>query len=145
LHNVVLNLQSAPLVRLYHPVTLSRLQDLEVKFANPNDRFTLADLFTGIRGALWAELDSGSAINSFRRNLQRAHLNQLIQLAVAAPAGAPEDAVTLARADLVDLQGKIDRALASGSLDYTNRAHLEETRARIRQALEAQIQRQAVR
>ncbi|MCI0403086.1 MAG: zinc-dependent metalloprotease [Acidobacteria bacterium] len=144
LHAVVLNLQSAPLVRLYHPITLSRLQDLEVKFPNPSDRFTMADMFTGIRGAVWSELDAGGNINSFRRNLQRAHLNQLIQLAVATPAGTPEDAVTLARADLVELQGKIDRALASGaSLDYTNRAHLEESRARIRQALEAQLQRRA--
>ncbi|HXE74994.1 MAG TPA: zinc-dependent metalloprotease [Candidatus Xenobia bacterium] len=141
LHAVVLNLQSAPLVRLYHPITLSRLQDSEARFPAGAERFTLADMFVGIRGALWSELDSGAAINSFRRNLQRAHLNQLIQLAVAAPAGTPEDAVTLARADLVELGGKIDRALGAGNLDHTNRAHLEESRARIRQALEAQLNR----
>ncbi len=141
LHTVVLNLQSAPLVRLYHPITLSRLQDLEAKFPSGSERFTLADMFVGVRGAIWSELDSGTAINGFRRNLQRAHLNQLIQLVVAAPAGTPEDAVTLARADLVELQGKIDRALGAGNLDYTNRAHLEESRARIRQALEAQLNR----
>ena len=60
---------------------------------------------------------------------------------MAAPAGTPEDAVTLARADLVELQGKIDHTLGAGNLDYTNRAHLEESRARIRQALEAQLNR----
>jgi hypothetical protein len=144
LHAVVLNLQSAPMVRLYHPVTLSRLQDLEVKFPAGAERFTLADMFTGIRGAIWSELDAGGNINSFRRNLQRAHLNQLVQLVVAPAPGTPEDAVTLARADLVELQGKIGRTLASGAnLDYTNRAHLEESQARIRQALEAQLQRRA--
>jgi hypothetical protein len=141
LHAVVLNLQSAPLVRLYHPITLSRLQDAEAKFPAGAERFTLADLFVGVRGAVWSELDSGTAINSFRRNLQRAHLNQLIQLVVATPAGTPEDAVTLARADLVELGGKIDRALGAANLDYTNRAHLEESRARIRQALDAQLNR----
>jgi hypothetical protein len=141
LHAVVLNLQTAPLVRLYHPITLSRLQDSEVKFPSGAERFTLADMFIGVRGAIWSELDSSTAINSFRRNLQRAHLNQLIQLVVATPAGTPEDAVTLARADLVELGGKIDRTLGAGTLDYTNRAHLEESRARIRQALEAQLNR----
>lgn len=141
LHAVVLNLQAAPLWRLYHPITLSRALDLEVKVPDANDRFTLAEMFVGIRNAIWAELDSGATINSFRRNLQREHVNHLIRLVVRPQPGTPEDAVTLARADLVELQGRIDRALGRGPMDYTSRAHLEETRARIRQALEAQVQR----
>ena len=93
--------------------------------------------------ALWSELEEGSNITSFRRNLQRAHLNQLIGLAVRPEANTPEDAVTLARADLVELGAGIDRLLASrgSALDTVSRAHLEETRARIRQALEAQVER----
>lgn len=141
LHAVVLNLQAAPLWRLYHPITLSRALDLEVKVPDPNDRFTLAEMFVGIRNAIWAELDSEATINSFRRNLQREHVNHLIRLVVRPQPGTPEDAVTLARADLVELQGRIERALGGGQTDYTSRAHLEETRARIRQALEAQVQR----
>jgi hypothetical protein len=101
----------------------------------------MADMFLGVRDAIWSELEAGSNVSSFRRNLQRAHLNQLIRLVVRAPAGTPEDAVTLARADLVELGNRIDRSLGRGGLDYTTRAHLEETRARLRQALEAQLQR----
>jgi hypothetical protein len=142
LHAVVLNLQTAPLWRLYHPVLFARLQDQELRATDPNDRFTLADLFTGIRAAIWSELDSGSNVNSFRRNLQRAHLNQLLGIFLRPPWGAPEDAVTLARADLVELEGRIGKALANSSLDTMTRAHLEESRARIRQALESKVERE---
>lgn len=141
LHDIVRFVQADVLDDLYDPIKLARLQDLEMRYPDPNDRFTMADMFIGIRNAIWSELDAGKPINSFRRNLQREHLNQLIRLVLKPKPGTPEDAVTLARADLVDLQGRIDRALASGQLDYTTRAHLEETRARIRQTLEAQLQR----
>jgi len=153
LHDQVLAVQSAPFNSLYHPVKLARVQDLEMRCANSDDRFTLADLFVGIRQAVWAELDSGANSNSFRRNLQREHLGRLIQILLRPEDGTPEDAVTLARADLVELQGKITRALSGSTslttgggpeasgLDLTNRAHLEETRARIQQALDAQVTR----
>ena len=141
LHDSVLFVQSDVLSDLYDPIKLARLQDLEMKYPDPNDRFTLADMFVGVRNAIWSELEAGGSINSFRRNLQRAHLTQLIRLVLKPQANTPEDAVTLARADLVELQNRIDRALGSGSLDYTTRAHLEETRARIRQTLEAQPER----
>jgi hypothetical protein len=142
LHDLVLAVQTAPFSRLYNPVKLARLQDSEVRYSNPDERFTMADMFVGVRRAIWSELESGQSINSFRRNLQRAHLNQLVQLLVEPAEGTPEDAVTLARADLVELQRGIDRALQTGGLDYVNRAHLEETRARIRQALEVQLERE---
>ncbi|MFQ5694424.1 MAG: zinc-dependent metalloprotease, partial [Terriglobia bacterium] len=140
-HTTVLGVQSAVLNPLFHPIKLQRLQDLEMHFANPDGRFTMADLFVGVRDAIWAELGDGTTINGFRRNLQRAHLNKLVQLILKPAAGTPEDAVTLARADLVELAKRIDRALSRGGLDYTNRAHLEETQARIRQTLDAQLQR----
>lgn len=141
LHDLALAAQSGVLDDFYAPVKLARLQDQELKYSNPNDRFTMADMFVGIRQAIWSELDSGETINSFRRNLQRAHLARIIRLVLKPQEGTPEDAVTLARADLVELQKRIEHALAGGQLDYTNRAHLEETRARIQQALDAQLER----
>jgi hypothetical protein len=141
LHQQVLAVQSAPFNSLYHPVKLSRILDMEMRYSSPDDRFALADLFTGVRQAVWSELDAGGNSNSFRRNLQREHLRRLIQIVLRPEEGTPEDAVTLARADLVDLRGKIEKALSGGQLDGVNRAHLEETRARIQQALEAQVTR----
>ncbi len=160
-HDVVLNLQRNVLNRLYHPVLLNRVLDNELRFA-PNEKpFTMADLFKGLDSAIWSELDSGTArISSLRRNLQREHLKQLIRLtmrpAPPPPGGAPvgivlpipptprppEDATTLARANLVNLQAKIKQALTRGKLtDPTTKAHLEETQARITSSLQAQLQK----
>jgi len=160
-HDTVLSIQRAVLNRLYHPITLARIQDDELRFA-PNEKpFTMADMFQGLDAAIWSELDTGATkISSLRRNLQREQLKQLIRLVLrpappspsASPVGIiiplpptprpPEDATTLARASLVELQAKIRKALASRTLtDATSRAHLQETQARITQTLQAQIQK----
>ena len=63
---------------------------------------------------------------------------------------APEDARTLARADLQAIRRGIDALLgptgrpapAGARLDEVTRAHLDETRARITAALDAGLQRQ---
>jgi hypothetical protein len=49
--------------------------------------------------------------------------------------------VTLARADMNNIKDQIDARLKAGNLDTYTSAHLEETRAKIEAALQAQIQR----
>ncbi|HMB71169.1 MAG TPA: hypothetical protein VKU85_17800, partial [bacterium] len=90
-------------------------------------------------------------------NLQRAHLDELITLAVR-PEGAPvytprsgrdpsgkisppEDARSFARADLVAIRKSIKSASGAAGLDAATRAHLDETAARIDAALSAGIER----
>ena len=158
-HDAVLSIQRAVLNRLYHPITLARIQDNELRFG-PNEKpFKMADMFTGLNTAIWSELDTGaSEVTSLRRNLQREQLKQLIRLAlrqqppappsagfafaaVAAPP-PPEDATTLARASLVRIQAKIRTALAGKAVtDATTRAHLQETDARIVATLNAPLDR----
>jgi len=104
-------------------------------------------MFSSVRQAVWGELDSKSNVNSFRRNLQRRHLTTLVNLAVQSDPAQPEDARTLARADLIQIRRGIDSALGrverpAAPLDAVTRAHLDETRARITAALEAGMQRQ---
>jgi len=140
IHRMVARIQNEALDKVYDPLILSRLQDLEVKYPVGAERFTMAELFAGIRTAVWAELAGPGEVNSFRRSLQRAHVDRLIKLVVNPPNNAPEDASTLARADLVTLNGKIQGALHRGH-DALTRAHLEETQARIQAALDAGIQR----
>ena len=159
----MLNIQRTVLGRLYHPVTLARIQDNELRFAANEKTFKMADLFTGLNSAIWSELDGGaSEITSLRRNLQREQLKQLIHIALRQPAPAgggaggpgfgaaaaappplpPEDATTLARASLVRIQGKVRAALAGKAVtDATTRAHLQETDARISAALAANLDR----
>jgi len=143
-HDAVLNLQKAVVGRLFNPVTLARIQDNELRFAPDEKPFTMADLFRGLDQAIWSELDSGaSKISSLRRNLQREHLKHLIRLTLRPGQTAiPEDATTLARASLTEIQVKIHSALNAGKMnDPTSNAHLQETDDRIATALQAQMQK----
>jgi len=160
-HDQVLNLQRAVLNRLYHPVTLGRILDNELRFAVKEKPFIMADLFTGLNTAIWSELDGNTAkISSLRRNLQREQLKQLIRLVlrpsppppVTPPGGfvipvpptprPPEDATTLARASLEQIQSKISKVLSGGRVkDPSTRAHLQETQKRIAGVLQAQMEK----
>jgi len=143
-HDSVLNLQRAVLNRLLSAVTLARIQDNELRFAPEEKSFTMADLFNGLDGAIWSELDEGAVkISSLRRNLQREHLKQLIRLALRpGQSPAPEDATTLARASLARIQTGIHDVLNSAKvIDPISNAHLQETDDRIATALQAQMQK----
>ena len=143
LHDVVLAIQSNVLGVLYNPVKLDRLVDMEMHFPQGSAQFTLADMFNDLQGSIWSEVDGQGTpeIMSFRRALQREHLSRLIGLMVNPAEGVPEDAGTMARANLVDLKGKIESALAGKAMDRSTRAHLDETRARIEAALSARMLR----
>ena len=62
----------------------------------------MVDLFAGLRQAIWAELETGDSIDSFRRNLQRAQLQKLIGLVLRARLGTPEDAPHLGPGGFAD-------------------------------------------
>ncbi|HEV2860746.1 MAG TPA: zinc-dependent metalloprotease [Pyrinomonadaceae bacterium] len=144
IHARVLALHRSLLDRLYHPILLSRMQDLEVKYENPRDAFRMSELFEGLQSAVWSELKSPAGaveVNSFRRNLQREHVKRLQRLVLRQDAQTPEDASTLARHDLTQLRAQIKQALAAPAgrrMSMMTRAHLQETAARIDETLNAQ-------
>lgn len=80
-------------------------------------------------------------ISSFRRALQRRELGYLASLAMDEIPEAPDEAVTLARADLMELKGRIATALKSAGLDPAVKAHLSESQSVIDQALDAKFLR----
>jgi len=155
-HAQVLTLQKGVLDRFYHPVTLARVLDNELRFGRNESTFRMADLFAGLDNAIWSELGGpATTIPSLRRNLQREQLRDLIRMTLRegtttvdaglgpVPAPLPEDATTLARASLVRLQAKMRAKLAGKALlEPTTKAHLQECVARISTALAAQMQRQ---
>lgn len=141
-HDAVLRVQSEALNELYNPTKLSRFQDMELLQPDPSDRFTMEEAFVGVRQAIWSELETRSSVNTFRRNLQGKHLEHLIKLVLTPPADLPRDAVALARADLSRLESRLTQALRSRQLDYVTRAHLEDARTRIEQALDARLEQQ---
>jgi len=141
-HNAVLARQAVVLGRLYHPITLARIQDSELMVDKGDQPFTMLEMFRGLDRAIWSELDQGTVrVSSLRRNLQREQTDDLIKLALRSSGNPPEDATTFARASLEDVAGKIDAALKRGVSDRATRAHLKETRARIEQVLKASVVR----
>ncbi|RMG67018.1 MAG: DUF5117 domain-containing protein [Calditrichaeota bacterium] len=142
IHGIVQVIQAAALYRLYDFLVLQRVQDNELRFAKGEKTFTMAELFTTLREAIWSELKQPRNVNSFRRELQRMHLSILVDMLVGESPLLPHDAITLARADLVAIKQQAQAALQQEGLDAYTRAHLEETVARIDAALSAQMVRE---
>ena len=140
-HDVILSIQSLPLYYLYDPILLSRMQDLELRYSADEEPFTMAEMFTELRDAIWTELSEPTNINSFRRGLQRTHLEHLISMLVTPGYGIPEDARTLVRADLAALKTRIEQIRSDAELNAYTQAHLEETLARVDAALQAHIEK----
>jgi len=144
---MVLSLQARVLDRVYHPIVMSRILDSEVKVASHDDAFGLSLLFTELQDSIWAETKAPVAslnIDSYRRSLQRAHLRKLVGM-VLHESSVPEDAQTLARQNLVALRSGLQATLGKPSvrMSLETRAHLNESVARIEEALKANMQRTA--
>ena len=138
----VLAIQNAVMTGLMSPGLLARLREAE---SRSPDAMRMSELFDRTTRMLWGEVAGGSAAAmkaldgpTTRRDLQRLYVDRLGQMVVASAQGLPDDARALARLQLTRIDGRCARALAAeGPMgDYT-RAHLIETRARIKRALEA--------
>ena len=150
LHAWAATQQGSLLGQLLDPAVLARIRDAELRAAPNEDVFTIPELFDSLATAVWSEAagpisgptgrrSEPGRITSVRRDLQRAHLNRMIAMVVAPPAGLPEDARAVARMTLTSLATQLERALARGGdrLDPYTRAHLTDSRERIAQALDA--------
>ncbi len=149
IHENVSQMQNRILAQLLSSLTLSRLQDGEVKVAANEDAYTMAEHLKLLTDAVFTELNAPPAgeytnrtayISSYRRNLQRTTL-KLYSGIVTSGAAYPDDARVLLRMQLTELAQKIDTTLGKADLkldDYT-KAHLQDTRQRIKQVLEAQL------
>jgi uncharacterized protein DUF4953/uncharacterized protein DUF5117 len=137
-----LAIQAGLLETLTAPMLLARVREAESHSAAP---YRMSEHFDRLTRAIWGEVGGASAPAlkaldgpGTRRELQRAYVDRLAAMMVAPPAGMPDDARALARLQLTRIDGRAAKTLA-GELplgDYT-RAHLMESRARIKRALEA--------
>lgn len=154
IHDQVLDAQSAILRQLLNATTLRRILDNEYKVAADQEAYSLAEHLRLIVDGIFTEWKPAEAkgeftvrkpfVSGFRRNLQRETIKQLANL-VTQPS-APEDARTLARMHLQALNGQITTILANGELklDDYSRAHLQDSQAKIAQALDAKVILQSV-
>jgi len=145
-HDFVASAQDQCLFAMINPFTIGRIYDNQVKFTG-DDVYTLGEHMTALTDAIWSELkdddrkgtEARPLINSFRRNLQRQHLDELMNLVLSEPGGiVPADANAIARLNVSDLSKKIATRLEAGDIDIASRAHLTDIKTRIDKALEAQ-------
>lgn len=141
-HETMLGFQRATLGNLLNPFRLARIRDGETKFGAAS-MVTIPELMGSLTQAIWTESWGPGArtTSATRRDLQRAHIDQMTQLLVQPVDRTPADARSVARMQLKDLNRRLGTALAGGArLDAYTRAHLEESRARIAKALDAGLE-----
>ncbi len=117
--------QYMSLVRMFAPVTLQRLDDMQYKYGE-GKTMDLADLFTWMQSAVYDDVShpKHGNIPLVRRNLQRNYAALLSELAAQPQPGTPQDAQALARYELAALHGQIQSSLRSNTLDLITKAHL---------------------
>lgn len=151
LHDLVAGVQAAAMTMVMNPTTLRRLYDNEYRTNDDPKPITLAEVLATLTAAAWSELDGNVSgnytavkpmVSSFRRNLQREHVERLIDLMMIGDAANPavRTISTLSSQTLRDVNAKIKKTVdsSSGKLDPYTLAHLNDTQTRIQMALDAQ-------
>jgi len=150
IHDRVLGIQSSALTLLMNPTTLRRVFDNELRLSEDMDTLTLPELLDTLSAAAWTELsqpcpdarnDRKPMISSLRRNLQREHLQRLLDLVLedSDDTAAYKPIANLARMQLRALKSRIEASLATclNKMDAYTTGHLIESKERIERVLEA--------
>lgn len=150
IHDRIVGVQSSALTSLMNPTTLKRVYDNEFRVPADQDALTLPEMLDRITATVWSELDEKAKgeytdrkplISSFRRNLQREHLERLIDLTLpGSGSSAANRAISmLAGQELRNLAATIEEAqnVSGDRHDAYTRAHLTQARVRIEKALDA--------
>ena len=151
-HDRVMGIQASVLTMLMNPTVLRRVYDNEFRVPSDQDALTLPELLEKTASSIWSECDQKveakttarkPAISSLRRNLQREHIERLIDLSLpgAGSSAAYKPIQNLAIGELRKLHAKIEKFLGDSgeNLDAYTRAHLSETVVEIQKALNSQF------
>ncbi len=144
-HDQILGMQASAISMLLNPTRLRRILDNEQRTPAGEDALTVPEVLDAMRRSIWevpppdgAVTNRNPRISSFSRNLQREHLNRLIDLATGMrwPGASAPTIQTLARQELRRIHEILD-GFQGGDLDDYTRAHLADARERIDKALDA--------
>ncbi|UCC96444.1 MAG: zinc-dependent metalloprotease [Phycisphaerales bacterium] len=151
IHDTIMGIQVATLARLMYPTTLRRIYDNEFLVPADEDALTLPEMLDTVSSEIWSELDEQPGrkytarepmISSLRRNLQREHLELLIDLSrsdyLSTAAYKPIGNLVAEKLQEIKTR-KIDRVLEASAenLDPYTRAHLKDASVQIEKALKA--------
>jgi len=150
IHDRITGIQVSTLARLMYPTVLRRIYDNEFLVPADEDAVTLPELLDSVAKEIWSELDEEAGkeytarkpmISSLRRNLQREHLELLIDLSRSSygSTAAYNAIANLVVDKLREMQGRIDGVVkAHGEkLDSYTKAHLTDGRTQIQKAMDA--------
>lgn len=151
-HDMVVDIQASVLSNLMYPTTLRRIYDNEFIVPEEEDALTLPELMQTLTDAIWSELEKAPTekytarrpyVSSLRRNLQRQHLELLIDLSHIEwfSVAAYKPIADLVYEQLRSIKHKrINRVLLSAEddLDPYTIAHLRDAEMQIQKALDAQ-------
>jgi len=125
-HKMIVQIQKIALYKMFNPTILQRVQDNEIRLGEEHDKFTLSELFKTTSTIIWKELEKDQIVNSFRRNLQKEHLDILIYIMLDKENQFPHDAIAFSRGNLNRISAKLNIAVKNNNLDeYTNSHYLE--------------------
>ena len=150
-HDRIMGIQASALTMLMNPDTLERVYDNELFTPQDKDMLTLAELLGELTKAVWSELDQKPdkkhsarepMISSLRRNLQREHLERLIDLTLPGAGSSPayKPIANLSIQELKGIAQRIEKLQAGGAdkQDAYTSAHLSHAANQIEKALDAQ-------
>lgn len=153
IHDRIGGIQASVMTMLLNPSTVRRIYDNELAVPASQDFVTLPEVLDSVGKSVWKELDrkpSGSSarkpyISSLRRNLQREHIDRLIDLSLPTSfmGEASKPVSNLVTTRLRELRDRITDIIGkegkdSSGLDPYSFAHLAEAKIRIERALDAQ-------
>ena len=136
------NVQVSILNNLLSPARLSRLATSGNRFGTATT-YTIDVMMDDVKKTVWSELSTKKAIDGYRRNLQKAYVEALINIvdpSTAMPAAQSAatkntDVVSVARAQLIALKQQVDGAIP-GTADKMSKYHLQDVSFRIKKALD---------
>ncbi len=130
------NAQENTLNQILSPDRLARMFENEA--LNGSDAYTPIEMMSDLRNGIWSELRSGSEIDIYRRNLQRAHIERMKYLMSEDEFRSfrsrvnisKSDIRPLVRAELVNLREQIRNGI-NRTTDRMSRYHLQDALERI--------------
>lgn len=113
------NIQTRCLNTILDPGRMARM--IENQTMNGPEAYSLISLFSDLRKGIWSELYSGKAIDTYKRNLQRAYVNRLDFLLNTAKNQRGFNSGYLKRSSVTIDQSDI-KAMVRGELNRLNQA-----------------------
>ena len=147
-HDRIMGIQASTLTQLMSPTRLINVYDNEFRIPEDQDALTLPELMEKLTKSIWKELENAPVgkystrkpmVSSLRRNLQREHLERLVDLMMSESSSAASKPISnLAMMTLTELKGKVDKALTGADrLDSYTKSHLMDAKKRIEKSLDA--------